>query len=285
MNRTHTIALVAALSALRAGAVQAQAVYRIVGPDGRVTFSDRAPEDLSKGAKVSTHEGVQTGADLHANDALPFALRQTATRYPVVLYTGKDCGPCVNGCNLLINRGIPFAERTVTSNEDVEALQGLAGDASLPVVHRFTKDQGFLRYRMEPVPGCRRLSQDIRTAGELPTLRGRSAGGARHARGAEPCRSQARTTAAARTHGTGNAGTRGACAWNPQSVQSGRNHFLSFVLRGSSAGSASSATLAPKPRARGALAHRASSGPSHSLSSSLPLPVSARLSTPPSIAR
>lgn len=134
MNRTHTIALVAALSALLAGAVQAQAVYRIVGPDGRVTFSDRAPEDLSKGAKVSTHVGVQTGTDLHANDALPFALRQTATRYPVVLYTGKDCGPCVNGRNLLINRGIPFAERTVTSNEDIEALQGLAGDASLPVV-------------------------------------------------------------------------------------------------------------------------------------------------------
>lgn len=134
MDRTHTIALVAALSALLAGAVQAQAVYRIEGPDGRVTFSDRAPKDLSQGAKVSAHEGAQTGADLHANDALPFALRQTATRYPVVLYTGKDCSPCVNGRNLLISRGIPFAERTVTSNEDIEALQGLAGDTSLPVI-------------------------------------------------------------------------------------------------------------------------------------------------------
>lgn len=134
MNRTHTIAIVAGLSALLAGAAQAQAVYRIVGPDGRVTFSDRAPEDLAKGAHVSAHEGAQTGADLHATDALPYALRQTATRYPVILYTGSDCAPCVNGRNLLINRGIPFAERTVTTNEDVEALQRLAGDASLPVV-------------------------------------------------------------------------------------------------------------------------------------------------------
>lgn len=136
MNRTPviTLALVAGLSALLAGAAQAQAVYRIVGPDGRVTFSDRAPESLKKGAQVSTHEGEQTGADLHANDALPYALRQAATRYPVILYTGSDCGPCVNGRNLLINRGIPFAERTVSSNEDIEALQRLTGDTSLPVI-------------------------------------------------------------------------------------------------------------------------------------------------------
>lgn len=134
MNRTHTIALVAGLSALLAGAAQAQAVYRIVGPDGRVTFSDRAPDSPAKGAQVSAHQGEQTGPDLHANDALPFALRQTATRYPVVLYTGSDCGPCVSGRNLLINRGIPFAERTVASNEDIEALQRLAGETSLPVI-------------------------------------------------------------------------------------------------------------------------------------------------------
>lgn len=134
MNRMHTIALVAGLSALLAGAAQAQTVYRIVGPDGRVTFSDRAPEDLPKGARASTHEGTQTGTDLHANDALPYALRQAATRYPVVLYTGKDCSPCVSGRNLLANRGIPFAERTITSNEDIEALQRLEGDTSLPVL-------------------------------------------------------------------------------------------------------------------------------------------------------
>lgn len=134
MHRIRTIALVAGLSALLVGAVQAQAVYRIVGPDGRVTFSDRAPEELSQGAKITSHEGAQTGADIHAADALPYALRRTATRYPVVLYTGKDCSPCVNGRNLLINRGIPFAERTVSSHEDIEEFQRLAGDTSLPLI-------------------------------------------------------------------------------------------------------------------------------------------------------
>ena len=134
MNRMHLIALMTGLSALLAGAAQAQAVYRIVGPDGRVTFSDRAPEEIPKGARVSTHDGEQTGKDLHATDALPYKLRQAATRYPVVLYTGKDCNPCVSGRNLLVNRGIPFAERTITSNEDIEALQRLAGETSLPVV-------------------------------------------------------------------------------------------------------------------------------------------------------
>ena len=36
-----------------AGAAQAQTVYRIVGPDGKVTFSDKAPLDASKATAAS----------------------------------------------------------------------------------------------------------------------------------------------------------------------------------------------------------------------------------------
>jgi hypothetical protein len=35
---------------------------------------------------------------------------------------------------LLVTRGIPFEERTVKTNEDVEALQRLSGQASLPLL-------------------------------------------------------------------------------------------------------------------------------------------------------
>jgi arsenate reductase-like glutaredoxin family protein len=44
-----------------------------------------------------------------------------ASRYPVVLYTGKNCAPCGLAAAYLAGRGIPFTEKTVVSNEDIDA--------------------------------------------------------------------------------------------------------------------------------------------------------------------
>jgi glutaredoxin len=108
---------------------QAQPVYRIVGPDGRVTFTDRPPADAS--AKAVTAPVVTMGAD---NDvaSLPFELRSAASRFPVTLYSRPGCVPCDTGRNYLTSRGIPFTEKTVTTNEDIDALQRLAGTPTLP---------------------------------------------------------------------------------------------------------------------------------------------------------
>jgi len=119
-------------AALLAGtAAQAQQVYRIVGPDGKVTFSDRAPENPGQKAQALREgSGPATAAD--GNATLPYELRQVATRFPVTLYTGSDCAPCASARNLLTGRGIPFTERTVNSSEDIEALKRLSGNTSLP---------------------------------------------------------------------------------------------------------------------------------------------------------
>ena len=61
-------------------------------------------------------------------------LRQVATRYPVVLYTGDNCAPCNSGRNLLNARGVPYTEKTVTTNEDAEALKRMAGEASFHAI-------------------------------------------------------------------------------------------------------------------------------------------------------
>jgi glutaredoxin len=114
---------------LGAGLCSAQAVYRSVGPDGRVTFSDRPTSTDANAATTASRSGIPP-----APNALPYELRQTAGRFPVTLYTGADCGPCDSGRLLLTARGVPFTERTVQSNEDVEALRRLTGDNSLPVV-------------------------------------------------------------------------------------------------------------------------------------------------------
>jgi glutaredoxin len=132
---SHAIkfAVVGALVALASGTFsslsQAQPVYRIVGPDGKVTFSDKPPPAASN-AKV-TAAGAD-GARGVATASLPFELRKVAGQYPVTLYSGDNCGPCASARSLLTTRGVPFTEKTVSTNEDAQALQRISGDNSLP---------------------------------------------------------------------------------------------------------------------------------------------------------
>ena len=122
---TATLA-VFAIAALWSTVSQAQ-VYRIVGPDGKVTFSDKPP--VTEGA---SRVGAASSTGGNGAAGLPYELRQVASKYPVTLYVGDNCGPCGAGRSLLTSRGIPFAEKTVNSNEDGQALQRLSGDRSLP---------------------------------------------------------------------------------------------------------------------------------------------------------
>ena len=125
MHISFPLAAMLAASTLAGTAAQAQ-VYRIVGLDGKVTFSDRAPD--TQLAPTATRGGGAPTADA----GLPYELRQVTTRYPVTLYTSNDCQPCNSARNLLIGRGVPFSERTITTSEDVEAFKRISGGTSLP---------------------------------------------------------------------------------------------------------------------------------------------------------
>ena len=119
------LVLVLGLAALSASA---QGVYRIVGPDGRVTYSDQPPP-------AANARPVGTGAAASASEAnaqLPFQLRQVVGRFPVTLYTSSDCAPCNSGRNLLNARGIPYTEKLIVTTEDGEALKRLSGETALP---------------------------------------------------------------------------------------------------------------------------------------------------------
>ncbi|MGZ5182075.1 MAG: glutaredoxin family protein [Ramlibacter sp.] len=110
-------------------AAGAQPVYRIVGPDGKVTFSDHPPP---AGTKASQAPVVPLVGAAGGDSALPFELRSVASRYPVTLYSGPDCAPCGAARAYLSSRGVPFTEKTVSTNDDVAALQRLSGGATLP---------------------------------------------------------------------------------------------------------------------------------------------------------
>ena len=130
MKNVALNAVFMAAAALFSAQISAQQLYRIVGPDGRITFSDQPPPPSSN-AKVTTGRGG-TFNETVGGASLPFELRNVVQRFPVTIYTSKDCAPCDNGRNMLRNRGVPFSERTIESPEDAESLKRLSGDTSLP---------------------------------------------------------------------------------------------------------------------------------------------------------
>jgi glutaredoxin len=137
MNSFHTdflapktlLALIALSAGLAAPLSQAQQVYRITGPDGKITFSDQPPPNDGK-AKVREITFAASGNARLAS--LPLKLRQVAQKYPVILYTNENCQPCGQGRILLTRRGIPFNEKTVTTAQDNQALERLSGEGTLP---------------------------------------------------------------------------------------------------------------------------------------------------------
>ena len=120
------------LASLTQTSIQAQTLYRTVGPDGRITFTDKPPATAANVTPLSAG-GRDLGAGA-ANAALPYTLRQVVNRYPVTLFTSKDCAPCDEGSTLLRSRGIPYAEKTIATNEDAESLKRLANTTSLPLL-------------------------------------------------------------------------------------------------------------------------------------------------------
>ena len=110
---------------------QAQAQYKVVLPDGSVTYTDRPP--LASSARITTlaRSGSRSGA---VDISLPAELRAATQRYPVTLYTSTDCTPCETGRRLLQQRGVPYNERRITTDDDAAALERLVGGRTVPAL-------------------------------------------------------------------------------------------------------------------------------------------------------
>lgn len=79
---------------------------------------------LALGAGAAHAQGVQ----------LPYELNQARQKYPVTIYTGKDCSACVSARGMLTRRGVPFTEKTINTPEDLQELQRLFNEGSIPIV-------------------------------------------------------------------------------------------------------------------------------------------------------
>jgi glutaredoxin len=125
-----SVSLATLAATLLLAAPSAHALFKVVGPDGRVTYTDRVP-NANEGKVMPVDGSSGRASDL----ALPYALRLVATRFPVTLFTASNCGEgCALGRSLLAKRGVPYTERVAESDEEREAWVRLVGGPEAPAL-------------------------------------------------------------------------------------------------------------------------------------------------------
>jgi glutaredoxin len=109
------------------------ALFKVVNPDGTVTYTDRPPQVVPN-TRITNLARPGSPTITEPEVPLPAELRQAMQRHPVTLYTASECGPCDAGRQLLSVRGVPFSERRISSEEDAQAFERLFGTRTLPVL-------------------------------------------------------------------------------------------------------------------------------------------------------
>jgi glutaredoxin len=101
----------------------AQTTYRWIDKNGQTIFSDQPPPPDAQ--VIETIGGRATGN----TPQVPYATRQAAQKFPVTLYTTASCtDACVRARALLNDRGVPFSENLLTSQEEFNEIAKQMGN-------------------------------------------------------------------------------------------------------------------------------------------------------------
>lgn len=124
----HIVLLSICLAVVPLGA-QAGKLYRWVDAQGRVEYGDTPPADATQVTPI------KSSADVVPGEYLPYETRRAQQNFPVTLYVAKACStPCDEARNLLNERGIPFSEKTIITQEELDAFKALTGFDSAPTL-------------------------------------------------------------------------------------------------------------------------------------------------------
>jgi glutaredoxin len=121
--------LLASLIILASNA-QAGSLYRSIDENGNVHYSDKPVPNAADTEKLnSMFEPVQ-------DDTLSFETRRANAKFPVTLYVADSCGSgCTQARDYLSKRGIPFTEKKLVTQDDIEAFKKDSGGNQIPVMH------------------------------------------------------------------------------------------------------------------------------------------------------
>lgn len=109
-------------------------LFRWTDFKGQINYGDRPPPDAQNVIRID----LMTIGE-NTQSLLPYLVRRASSNFPVMLFTSKNCPPCVTARDFLGKRGIPFAERTIETADDSMEFKRLTGAEGVPVATLGTK--------------------------------------------------------------------------------------------------------------------------------------------------
>jgi len=108
---------------------QAGKLFRWVDAKGKVHYGDLPPVDATQVILI------KSPADTEPVEDMPYETRLAHQNFPVTLYVADNCtDPCDQARSLLSKRGIPFSEKKLVTQENIDAFKALSGFDSVPAL-------------------------------------------------------------------------------------------------------------------------------------------------------
>ena len=122
------VLLLGCLAMMPSGA-QADELYRWVDAKGKVHYGDVPP------AGAAQVKNIKSPAAAAPVEDMPYETRRAQQNFPVTLYVADNCAEACNQAReLLGKRGIPFSEKLLITQEDIDAFKALSGSDSVPTL-------------------------------------------------------------------------------------------------------------------------------------------------------
>jgi len=122
------ILLLVCLLVILSGA-NAGELYRWVGDDGRVHYSDTPPADAKKASRKRFSNASAP------DEELSYEARRAKENFPVTMYVSEGCvQPCIHARALLVKRGVPFSEKMLKTKTEIDQFQKVSGSADAPTL-------------------------------------------------------------------------------------------------------------------------------------------------------
>ena len=129
MKPCFTHILFATLLAVAASSTFAGDLYRWVDEQGKVHYGDVPALEVLQPENKKFKDSTLPDADL------PYETRRAKEAFPITLYVADNCkGPCQRARDLLNSRGIPFTQKNLVTQEDIDAFRKLTNADSVPLL-------------------------------------------------------------------------------------------------------------------------------------------------------
>lgn len=147
MKAPAAMAAILACSAVFSAASLAQNLYKSIGPDGKVVYSDRPP---AEGRLEKTMQFKNLPSTSLSADQLEKMRRQNAGSQAAipsgqaVIYTTAWCGYCKKAKSYMSSKGISYREVDIETDHGLAAYAKAGGGKGVPLLqYRGQSVQGF----------------------------------------------------------------------------------------------------------------------------------------------